>query len=83
MHSIGSGNPLMQCLWKRMSSRGFRPESFPVEVLSNMLWVAFGINRPDGRRTAPFACNRQEIDIYVATFNGLYLYDAKGNLKNI
>jgi nitroreductase len=79
---IGSGNPLMQLLWKRMSSRGFGPESFPVEVLSNMLWAAFGINRPDGRRTAPSASNRQEIDIYVATPSGLYLYDAKANLLN-
>jgi nitroreductase len=79
---IGSGNPLMQLLWKRMSSRGFGPEPFPVEVLSNMLWAAFGINRPDGRRTAPSASNRQEIDIYVATPSGLYLYDAKANLLN-
>jgi len=77
---IGSGNPLMQLLWERMSSRGFGPESFPVEVLSNMLWAAFGINRPDGRRTAPSASNRQEIDIYVATPSGLYLYDVKANL---
>ena len=79
---IGSGNPFMQLLWKRMSSREFSPEPLPVEVLSNMLWAAFGINRPDGKRTAPTASNRQEIDIYVASANGLYLYDAKANLLN-
>lgn len=79
---IGSGNPLMQLLWKRISSREFSPEPLPVEVLSNMLWAAFGINRPDGKRTAPTARNRQEIDIYVATVRGLYLYDAKTNLLN-
>jgi nitroreductase len=79
---IGSGNPLMQLLWKRMSSREFSPEPLPVEVLSNLLWAAFGINRPDGRRTAPTASNRQEIDIYVAAGNGLYLYDAKTNRLN-
>ena len=77
---IGSGNPLMQLLWKRESSREFSPEPLPVEVLSNMLWAAFGINRPDGKRTAPSASNRQEIDIYVAQPSGLYLYDAKANL---
>jgi nitroreductase len=77
---IGSGNPLMQLLWKRTSSRQFNPEPLPVEVLSNLLWAAFGINRPDGRRTAPSASNRQEIDIYAAMANGLYLYDAKKNL---
>jgi nitroreductase len=79
---IGRGNPFMQLLWKRMSSREFSSEPLPVEVLSNLLWAAFGINRPDGRRTAPTASNRQEIDIYVATANGLYLYDAKANLLN-
>ena len=79
---MGSGSPFMQLLWKRMSSREFSPEPLPVEVLSNLLWAAFGINRPDGRRTAPTASNKQEIDIYVAAPNGLYLYDAKGNLLN-
>jgi len=78
----GSGNPLMQLLWKRMSSREFSPEPLPIEVLSNLLWSAFGINRPDGKRTAPTARNRQEIDIYVAAANGLYLYDAKTNRLN-
>jgi nitroreductase len=77
---MASGNPLMQLLWKRMSSREFSPEPLPVEVLSNLLWAAFGVNRPDGRRTAPSASNRQEIDIYVATPSGLYLYDVKANL---
>jgi SagB-type dehydrogenase family enzyme len=47
-------------------------------VLSNLLWAAFGINRSDtGKRTAPSAVNRQEIDIYVATADGLYLYEAR------
>ena len=77
---MGGGNPFMQLLWKRMSSRDFSSEPLPVEVLSNLLWSAFGINRSDGRRTAPTASNRQEIDIYVAAANGLYLYDAKANL---
>ena len=65
-----------------MSSREFSPEPLPVEVLSNLLWAAFGINRPDGKRTAPTASNRQEIDIYVASAKGLYLFDAKANLLN-
>jgi nitroreductase len=74
------GIPLIQLLGKRMSSKGFSPEPLPVEVLSNLLWAAFGINRPDGKRTAPTASNRQEIEIYVAAANGLYLYDAKASL---
>jgi nitroreductase len=44
-----------------------------------MLWAANGINRPDGKRTAPTARNMQEIDVYVALEEGLYLYDAQAN----
>jgi len=75
----GSGSPLMQLLWKRKSSREFSPKPLPVEVLSNLLWAGFGINRPDGRRTAPSAMNRQDVDIYVILSDGTYLYDAKAN----
>jgi len=76
---IGSSNSLMQLLWKRMSSRQFSSEPLPTEVLSNLLWAGFGINRPDGKRTAPSAMNRQDVDIYVILSDGLYLYDAKAN----
>jgi 4-amino-4-deoxy-L-arabinose transferase-like glycosyltransferase len=76
-----TGNPLIQLLVKRSSSREFSSEPLPVNILSNMLWAAAGINRPDsGKRTASSASNRQEVDIYVTTAAGLYLYDAKSNL---
>jgi nitroreductase len=68
---------LLKVLEKRSSSREFAPDPLPVAVLSNVLWAGFGINRPDGRRTAPSANNRQEIDIYVAAPDGLYLFNAK------
>ena len=75
------GNPMLQLLAKRSSSRAFSSETLPVNILSNMLWAAFGINRPEyGKRTAPSAKNLQEIDIYVATAVGLYLYDARSDL---
>jgi nitroreductase len=68
----------MQALKARQSSREFRPEPLPVQILSNLLWAAFGINRPEsGSRTAPSAHNWQEIDIYVATAAGLFMFDAK------
>ena len=64
----------------RSSNRDFRSEKLPAQVLSNLLWAAFGVNRPDsGKRTAPSAMNWQEIDIFVASADGLYLYDAKRN----
>ena len=75
------GRPLMQVLKDRGSSRNFSPEKLPIQVLSNVLWAAFGVNRPDsGGRTAPSANNSQDMDIYVATADGLFLYDAKANL---
>ena len=47
------------------------------QALSNLLWAAYGVNRPDGKRTAPSANNRQTIDVYVALAEGVYLYNAK------
>lgn len=73
------GRPLMQVLKDRKTTRDFAPDKLPPQVLSNLLWAGFGVNRADGRRTAPSAMNWQEIDIYVATSDGLFLYDAKGN----
>jgi nitroreductase len=78
----GTGNSFLQLLWKRKSSREFSPAPLSLEVLSNLLWAAWGINRPDGRRTAPTASNRQEIDVYAATAGGLFLYEAKTNRLN-
>jgi SagB-type dehydrogenase family enzyme len=74
------GRPLMQVLKDRKTSRAFSSEKLPLQVLSNMLWAAWGVNRPDGKRTAPSARNWQEIDVYVALADGLYLYDAKANI---
>jgi SagB-type dehydrogenase family enzyme len=72
------GKPLMQCLSDRKSDRSFSTKKLPVQILSNLLWAACGINRPQsGNRTAPSAHNRQEIDVYVAMEEGLYLYNAK------
>lgn len=75
---IEGGKPLMQALKDRRSRRDFSPEKISPQVLSNLLWAAGGYNRPD-KRTAPSAVNWQEIDIYVATQESLYLYDARAN----
>jgi len=77
------GRPLMQVLKDRSSARDFRSDKLPGQVLANLLWAAFGVNRPDsGKRTAPSAMNWQEMDIYVATDDGLYVYDAIRNQLN-
>jgi SagB-type dehydrogenase family enzyme len=67
----------MQALKERKTSRSFSDKKLADQVLSNLLWAAFGVNRSDGRRTAPSARNWQEIDIYVATADGLFLYEAR------
>ncbi|MGO8704050.1 MAG: SagB/ThcOx family dehydrogenase [Candidatus Brocadiia bacterium] len=73
------GKPLMRVLRDRQTSRSFSPEKLSQQLLSNLLWAADGVNRPDGKRTAPSTVNWQEIDVYVATSSGLYLYDANSN----
>jgi SagB-type dehydrogenase family enzyme len=73
------GKPLMQVLKDRHSTREFSSQKLSPQTLSNLLWAAFGINRPDDKRTAPSAMNWQEIDIYVAMQDGLFIYDAKAN----
>jgi SagB-type dehydrogenase family enzyme len=71
------GMPLMQALSARQSGREFSAEKLSPQALSNLLWAAYGVNRPDGKRTAPSANNRQTIDVYVALAEGVYLYNAK------
>ncbi|MCX5666108.1 MAG: SagB/ThcOx family dehydrogenase [Candidatus Omnitrophica bacterium] len=74
------GKPLMQALKERKSLRAFSSKELPPQVLSDLLWAAGGVNRPDsGGMTAPTAKNMQEIDIYVVKAEGVYLYDAKAN----
>lgn len=74
------GMPLMEALAKRQSVRSFSEKELPQQVLSNLLWAAWGVNRPaTGQRTAPSAHNRQPIDLYVITAKGAYLYEAKSH----
>jgi SagB-type dehydrogenase family enzyme len=73
------GKPLMQALNERQTTRTFTQENLTLQQLSDLLWAAWGINRPEEKkRTAPSARNFQEIDVYVALPSGLYLYDAAG-----
>jgi len=71
---------LLEALKNRKSATAFQPQPLSKEKLLDLLWAAWGINRPDsGKRTAPTAMNSQAIDIYVLLPEGAYLYDAKGN----
>ncbi len=80
----GGGIPLMEALQRRETSRNFSPEDLPLQELSNILWAANGINRPEnGKRTAPSARNAQEIDIYVFMHNGVFLYNPEKHMLSI
>lgn len=71
------GMPLMQALKARHSTREFSGKALSPQVLSNLLWAAAGVNRPDsGKRTAPSARNWREIDIYITLPEGAYRFDA-------
>jgi len=70
------GLPLMDALAQRRSGREFAADALPLPLLSGLVWAAWGVNRPDGNRTAPSAIDCQEIDLYVTLPAGAYLYDA-------
>ena len=78
--STGGGKPLMRVLSERKSSRDFADRELPARTLSSLLWAANGINRPDGRRTAPTGMNVQDTDVYVMLASGVYRYDARLNV---
>ncbi len=73
------GKPLMQALNERQSNRSFQDKSLTQQQLSDLLWAANGFNRND-KRTAPTANNRQELELYAVTKEGVYFYDAKNHL---
>jgi nitroreductase len=74
------GMPLMKALKNRKTSREFAGKDLSAQQLSNLLWAACGINRADEKkRTAPSAMNYQEVDVYVTTAKGLFLYNYEKN----
>lgn len=73
------GMPLMDALELRHSTREYSDRPLPMQVLSDVLWAAFGINRPSGDRTAPYWRHIMVIAIYAAMRDGVWLYDPKSH----
>jgi len=73
------GATFMQALTDRHSTREYSSKELSLQDISDLLWAANGINREDGKRTAPSAMNRQEIDVYLINKDGAYLYDPAGH----
>ncbi|MBI5384737.1 MAG: nitroreductase family protein [Verrucomicrobia bacterium] len=75
------GKSVLAALQERRTIRTISAKKLPPQMLSNLLWAAFGVNRPQGSfgkpgRTAASASNSQEIDLYVALAEGVYRYEA-------
>jgi hypothetical protein len=78
------GLSVLEALQLRRTNRSISTKALPLQVLSNLLWAAFGVNREQASfnkpgRTAPSASNSQEIDLYVALAEGVYRYEAVGH----
>lgn len=72
------GKSLMECLNERQTSRDFDSKKLSLQDLSDLVWAANGLNRPEsGKRTVPTATNWQEMVLYVATADGIYRYNAE------
>jgi nitroreductase len=82
---ITAGMPLMQALAQRQTARVFADKPLPLQTLSNLLWAAFGVNRPRDvktglGRTAPSGMNKQEVTLYVVLADAAYVYESEQNL---
>lgn len=78
---MDGGKSVLAALKERKTIRNISSKELPPQVLSNLLWAAFGVNREQGSfgkpgRTAASASNSQEIDLYVALADGVYIYEA-------
>ena len=86
------GKPLMQAISRRKSDREFKPVNLSLKHLSEVLWVANGINRANGKRTVASSMGQYPLQTYAVLANGIYFYNpkkhqlepvVKGNFRNL
>lgn len=75
----GGDMTLTQALKNRRTVREYELRELNQSELASLLWAACGVNRADGRRTAPTGRNVQDIDVYVMLPTGVYRYLAQQN----
>lgn len=73
------GMSLSEALSLRKTCREYKADMLSLQQISQLFWSAFGVNRADGKRTAPTARNWQEITLYMLTSKGAWAYAAKEN----
>ena len=79
-YEMGLDAPFREVLKNRRTERHILPEELPIEMVSSLLWTAYGINRPEeSKRVVPSAINAQEFDIYLFNSEGIFLYNAEKN----
>ena len=82
--NLNRAGTVMKALSERQSTREYASKTLSLADLSDLLWAANGINRPEsGKRTAPSALNKQDVDVYVILPEGSYVYDAKNHQLNL
>lgn len=81
--NLERGKNIIKTLSLRQSSREFSDKSISLNDLSDLLWAANGVNREDGKRTAPSAMNEQEITVYAFIKNGAYKYDYENHILKL
>lgn len=82
--NLNRNSEVMQAFANRHSTREYAAKALTLTDLSDLLWAANGINRPEeGKRTAPSAMNKQDVDVYVVLPEGIYLYEAKAHQLNL
>jgi nitroreductase len=72
---LEGGQSLISALWQRRSTREYSDQPLPLPVLSELLWAAFGVNRPNGDRTVPYWRHVMVIDVYISMQDGVWRYD--------
>lgn len=82
--NLNRNSEVMEAFANRHSTREYAAKALTLNDLSDLLWAANGINRPEeGKRTAPSAMNKQDVDVCVVLPEGTYLYDAKAHQLNL
>ena len=73
------GKPLIEALRLRRSTREYSDRPLSPQLLSDLLWSAFGVNRPSGDRTAPYWRHIMVIDVYAAMADGVWMYEPRSH----
>jgi nitroreductase len=75
-----AGMPLMMAISRRKSDRQFDIKNLSLKHLSEILWVANGINRTNGKRTVPSSMAQYPLQTYAVLANGIYFYNPQKHL---